>query len=85
MKHNLNKKNLLRPVRPAALALHDEASEPMPLSSSEALERALRMLDATPVTLTHKFGVLYVAGGQRHEAVSLSILSLHPTPYTIHH
>ena len=55
---------------PPALALHDEASEPMPLSSSDALERALRMLDATPVTLTHKFGVLYVAGGQQHEAVS---------------
>lgn len=41
---------------------------PRALAASDAMERALRMLDATPVTLTHKFGVLYVADGQRSEA-----------------
>jgi len=32
----------------------------------------MRMLDATPVTLTHKFGVIYVADGQQTESQFLS-------------
>jgi len=45
---------------------------PCELKQSDALDRAIRLLDNTPVTLTHKFGVIYIAHGQRTEAEFLS-------------
>jgi len=38
------------------------------LVESAALQRALRLLDMTPLTFTHKFGIIYIGHSQQHES-----------------
>ncbi|KAF8297791.1 hypothetical protein DL93DRAFT_2173730 [Clavulina sp. PMI_390] len=49
-----------------------ERSVPIPLQNGDALERAIRILDRTPILELHKVGVMYVAPGQTTEVEILS-------------
>jgi len=57
---------------PLGEGIKDSSLTPCELKQSDALNRAIRLLDNTPVTLTHKFGVIYIAHGQRTEAEFLA-------------
>ena len=46
--------------------------QPLELSESEALQRAIKVLDATTPTSNYKFGILYVGIGQTTEASALA-------------